>query len=154
MLLDITYHCQALTTAGIWDHQLCSSIVLAFLLPDGDELYCHSLFSMKINLEDEFKKVRFMEHAAGMNHLCSKGLTYADMCDLAKTHYQEAKGVCMWPPVTHTKDSKALPSSFTQAKVHTIVQCFQKGQSLPSHVTRPMTLVTFAERKDTGPMNV
>ena len=33
MLLDITYHCQALTTAGVWDRQLCWSILSAFLLP-------------------------------------------------------------------------------------------------------------------------
>ena len=70
-----------------------------------------------------------MEHAAGMAHLLSKGLTYANICDLAETWYQEAKGVGKWPPATHTKNSKALPSSFTQAKVCAIVQCFQKGQS-------------------------
>ena len=69
-----------------------------------------------------------MEHPAGTTYLHSKGLTYADICDLAKTQYQEAKGVGKWPPATHAKDSKAPPSSFTQAKVNTHVQCFQKGQ--------------------------
>ena len=80
---------------------------------------------MKPTLEDELKKVRFMEHAAGTTHLCSKGLPYANISDLTKTQYQEAKGVGKWPPPAHTKDSKALPSSFTQAKVHALVQ---KGQ--------------------------
>ena len=84
---------------------------------------------MKATLEDELKKVRFMEHASGTIHLCNKGLTDADICDLTKTPYQEAKGVGKWPPavVAHAKDSKALPSTFTQAEVHTLVQCFQKG---------------------------
>ena len=54
-----------------------------------------------------------MEHAAGTTHLHSKGLTYADICDLARTQYQEAKGEGKWPPAAHAKDSKALPSSFT-----------------------------------------
>ena len=129
MLLDVTYHYQALTTAGIWDHQLCSSILSAFLLADGDEMYCHSLITMKATLEDELKKVRFMEHVDGTTHLCSKGLTYADICDLAKTWYQEAKGVGKWPPAAHAKDSNTPPSSFTQAEVHALAECFQKGQS-------------------------
>ena len=71
---------------------------------------------------------RFMQHAAGMTHLHRKGLTYADICNLAETEYQEAKGVCKWPPAAHTKDSKALPSSFTYNETHSLVQCFQKGQ--------------------------
>ena len=37
MSLDMTYHCQALTTAGVWNHQLCSSIPSTFLLADGNE---------------------------------------------------------------------------------------------------------------------
>ena len=94
MSLHVTYHCQALTTAGIWDHQLCSSILSAFLLADGDEMYHHSLITMKAT---------FMEYAAGTNHLGNKGLTYADIGDLGKTQYQEAKGVGKWPPATHTK---------------------------------------------------
>ena len=52
MLLDMTYHCQALTTDGIWDHQLCLSILSTFLLADGDELYHHSLITMKVTLHD------------------------------------------------------------------------------------------------------
>ena len=119
-------NCQALTTAGIWDHQLCSSILSAFLLTNGNELYHHSLVPMKVTLVDELKKVRFMEHAAGMTHLLSKGLTYADIGDLAETWYQNAKGVGKWPPSTHAK-TKALPSSFTCNKAHSLVQCFQKG---------------------------
>ena len=70
-----------------------------------------------------------MEHAAGMTHLCNKGLTYADICNPAKTWCQEAKAVGKWPPATHTKDSKALPSSFTHNEAHSLVQCFQKGPS-------------------------
>ena len=69
-----------------------------------------------------------MEHAAGMTHLCSKRLTYADICDFAKNWYQEAKGVGKWPPARHAKDSNAPPSSFTHSEVHSLVQCFQKGQ--------------------------
>ena len=112
MLLDVTYHCQALTTAGIWDHQLFSSILNAFLLTDGDEMYHHALINMNATLEDKLKKVRFMEHATGTTHLDNKGLTYSDICDLAETQYQEAKGEGKWPPASH-RDSKALPSSFT-----------------------------------------
>ena len=70
-----------------------------------------------------------MEHAAGTTHVCNKGLTYLDICDLAETWYQEAKGVGKWPPATHTKDSKAPPSSFTHAEVNTLIQCFQKDPS-------------------------
>ena len=66
-----------------------------------------------------------MEHAAGTAHLHSKGLTYTNICDLAKTWYQESKGEGKWPPAAHTKDSKALPLSFTQAEAHTLVQHFQ-----------------------------
>ena len=93
MLLDVTCHCQALTTAGVWDHLLCSSILSTSLLTDSNEMYCHSLITMKTTLEDELKKVRFMEHAAGTAHLHSKGLTYTIVCDLAETQYQESKGV-------------------------------------------------------------
>ena len=102
---------------------------LSLPLTNGNELYCHSLITVKVTLEDELKKVRFMEHAAGMTHLLSKGLTSTDICDLTKTQYQEVKGVGKWPTATHAKDSKALPSSFTHNKAHSLVQCFQKGQS-------------------------
>ena len=111
------------------EYQLCSSILSGFLLANGDELYCHSLITMKVTLEDELKEVRFMEHAAQMTHLCSKGLNYADICDLNKTWYQEAKGVGEWPPAAHVKDSKATSSSFTCNEAHSLIQCFQKGQS-------------------------
>ena len=83
---------------------------------------------MKATLEDQLKKVRFMEHATGTAHLHSKGLTYADIRDLAKTQYQESKDVGKWSPAPNAKDTKALPSSHTQAEVHTVVQHFQKGQ--------------------------
>ena len=152
MSLDVTYHCQALTTAGICDHQLRSSILSAFLLADGNEMYHHSLITMKATLDNELKKIKFMEHAAGTTHLHDKGLPCADICDLTETWYQETKGVGKWPSAAHTKDSKALPSTFTQTEVHALVQCFQKGQS--SCVTRAMILVIFMERKDIGPMNV
>ena len=89
-------------------------------------MYC---FTMKATLEGKLKKVRFMEHASGTTHLHDKGLTYANICVLAKTRYQEAKGVGKWPPATHAKDSNAPPSTFTQAKVHALIQCFQKGQT-------------------------
>ena len=69
-----------------------------------------------------------MEHAAGNTQDCSKGLTYANICDLAETWYQESKGVGKWPPATHAMDSKARPLSSTQAEVHALVQWFQKGQ--------------------------
>ena len=69
-----------------------------------------------------------MEHATRMIHLHSKGLTNAIICNLAETWYQESKGVAKWPLATHAKDSNALPSSFTKVKVHTLFQCFQKGQ--------------------------
>ena len=110
-----------LTTAAIWDHQLCSSILSAFLVVDSNEMYCHSLITMKATLEDKLRKVRFMEHAAGATHLHSRGLTYANICDLAETWYQKSKGVAKWPPATHAKDSKALPSPFHQAEVNAFV---------------------------------
>ena len=128
MSLDVTYHCQALTTAGVWDHQLCLSILSTFLLTNGDEMYCHSLITMKATLEDKLKKVRFMEHATGTTHLHGRGLIYANICDLAETWYQEAKGVGKWPPATHAKTPRhhLLPSPKPKS---TLVQCFQKGQS-------------------------
>ena len=63
-------------------------------------------------------------------HLCNKGLTYSDICDLAETQYQEAKGVGKWPHATHAKDSTALPSSFTCTEVNALTQCFQNGLSI------------------------
>ena len=95
-----------------------------------------------------------MEHAAGATHLQNKGLTYVDICDLTVSRYQEAKGVGKWPSVTHAKESKASHSTFTQAKVHAFVQCFQKVRPLPSHMARAVTLVIFVERKNIGPTNV
>ena len=95
MSLDVTYHCEALTTADVWDHQLCSSILSMILLTDGDEMFCCSLITLKATLEDELKKARFMEHADGTTHLCSKGFTYTGICDLAETWYQEPKCVDM-----------------------------------------------------------
>ena len=70
-----------------------------------------------------------MEHAAEATHIHSKGLTYANICDLAETWYQKSKGGAKWPPATQAKDSKALPSPFHQAEVHAFVQHFQKGKS-------------------------
>ena len=72
MSLGMTYHCQVLTTAGIWDNQLCLSILSAFLLANSDEMYWPSLITMKATLKDELVKVRFTEHAAGTAHLHSK----------------------------------------------------------------------------------
>ena len=92
-------------------------------------MYCHSLTTMMAILEEELKKVSFMECAARTTHLHSKGFTYTDIHNLAVTWYQESKGVGKWPPTTHAKDSKALPSSFAHAKVHALVQCFEQGQS-------------------------
>ena len=91
-------------------------------------MYHHSLITMKTTLKDKLKKVRFVEHASGTDQLCSKGLTYANICNFAETWYQESKGVGKWPPATHAKNSKAPPSSFTEAEVHALVQHFQKGQ--------------------------
>ena len=108
---------------------------------------------MKATLEHEFKKVRFMEPVGGTTHLHSKGLTYTDICDVGITQYQEFIGVGKWPPVTHAKDSKVPPSSFTQAKVHVLVQFFQKGQPTSWLQTRAMTLATFVVR-NIGLMNV
>ena len=121
-------------------------ILSAFLLANGNEMYCHSLIAMTATLEDKLKNVRFMEHAAGTTHLHNKGLTYADICDLAEPQYQEAKGVGKGPPAVHAKDSKALSSSFTQAKVHALVQCFQKGQSTSKLCNKSKTLVIFVEK--------
>ena len=84
MSLDVTYNCQALTTAGVSDHQLYSSILSAFLLANGDEMYNHSLISMKATLEDKLKKVRFMEIATRTNHLSDKGLTMLTSVTLPK----------------------------------------------------------------------
>ena len=131
MSLDVTYPCHAVTTACMWDHQVCLSILSAFLLADGNEMYCHSLTTMKATLEDELKKVQFMEHTAGTTCLSNKGLTYTNICDLTETLYQESKCVGMWPPATPAKDSNTLPSTFTQTEAHALVQCFQKGQTTP-----------------------
>ena len=86
MSVDVTYHCQGLTTAAIWDHQLCSSTLSTFLLADGNDMHHHSLITMKATLED-----------AGTTHLSDKGLSYGNICDLTETWYQEAKGVGKWP---------------------------------------------------------
>ena len=112
------------------DKILIPSILSAFLFTNGDEMYHHSLITMKVTLEDKFKKVRVMEYAAGTTYLSDKGLTYTSICELAETQYEEAKGVGKWPPAMHPKDSKALmPSTFTEANVYVAVQHFQKGQS-------------------------
>ena len=87
-----------------------------------------------------------MEHAAGMTHLSEKGLTYADISDLAETQYPEPKGVGKCPPAAHAKDSKALPSSFTHAKSTPLSNAFRRDSPLPSCATRAMTLVTFVEK--------
>ena len=154
MSLDVTCNCQALTTAGIWDHQICLSILSAFLLTDGDEMYCHSLITMKATLEDELKKVRFMEHAAGTAHLNDKGLTYANICDLAETWYQEAR---VWvsgllPHMPKTPRYCLLP--LPKLKFMSLFNVFRRVKPLPSHATRAMTLAIFVERKDIGPTNV
>ena len=153
MSLDMTYHCQALSTASIWDHQLCLSILSTFLLANGDELYCHSLTTMKVTLEDELKKVRFMEHAAGTTHLCSKGLTYADICDLAKTWYQEAVWISsLLPHMPRTPRHYLLPSP--TMKPNPLFNASRRASPLLGHVTRAMTLATFVARKDIGSINV
>ena len=137
-------------TAGIWDDQLCSSILSTLLLTDGNGIYHHSLITMKATLEGKLKKVRFMEHATGNTHLHNKGLTYTNISDLAKTQYQEALGVGKWPPPAHAKDSEALPSTFR----YTLNQCFQKGQTTSKPCNKSNDTCHFVEKKDFGPMNV
>ena len=88
-----------------------------------------------------------MEHVAGTTHLSDKGFTYANICDLTTTWYQ-------WPPAAHTKVSKALPSTFTQAEVDALVQCFQKGQTTSKPCDKSNNTCNLVERKDIGPMNV
>ena len=141
MLLDITYCCQSLTMDGIWDHQLCLSILSTFLLANGDEMYHHSLITMKDTLEDKLKKVRFMEHATGMTHLCSKGLTYADICDLAKTRYQESKGVGKWPPAAQGLQGPTFILYPSASK---------RASPTLTHETRAMTPATFVVKRGIG----
>ena len=136
MLLDVTYHCQALTTAGIWDHQLCSSILSAFLLADGNELYCYSLITMKVTMEDELKKVRFREHATGTTHLHSKGLTYADIHALLKCSTKKPR---VWvsgllPHMPRTPRHHLSPSSAT-SRLPCLTGFYQKTKSLCLVVT-------------------
>ena len=110
MSLDVTYHCQALATTGVWEHLLCLSILSTFLLADGNKMYCHSLITMKATLEDELKKVRFMEHAAGTTHLHIKGLTYANICNLTEKQYQEAQLSGLLPHMPRNPRHHLLPS--------------------------------------------
>ena len=116
-------------------------------------MYHHSLITVKATLEDEVKKIRFMEYAAGTSVTKDFPMP-TSATSLTKTWHQETKGVGKWPPASHSKDSKALPSTFTQAEVHTLVQLFRRVKPRSSHVTRATTLATFVERKDGGPMNV
>ena len=120
---------------------MCSSIHSAFLLTDGDEMYCHSLITMKGTLEDKLKMVRFMEHDAGTTHLCSKGLTYTNICDLPKTWYQEAKGVVssLLPHMSKTPRHCLLPSP--KLKSMPLSNAPRKASPLPSHTTRVTSLV-------------
>ena len=104
---------------------------------------------MMVTLEDELKKVRIKEHAAGMTHLLSKGFIYADVCDLAKTQYQEAKGVgsgLLHMPRTPRHRLSPSPTM----KPTPLSNAFRRASPPHGHMTRAMTLETFVERKDMG----
>ena len=160
MSLDVTYPCHAVTTAGMWDHQVCLSILSAFLLADGNEMYCYSLTTMKATLEDELKKVQFMEHTAGTTCLSNKGLTYANICDLTETLYQDQwilfrtfKTSWMWksrepwtPPRrtrrTACKQAKLEKPSSHRDRVnqeHTFHWCWSTTHSMVTHTDYPTT---------------
>ena len=148
--LDVTHCCQALTTAGIWDHQLHSSILFAFLLTNGNELYCHSLITLKVTREDELKKARFMEHAAGITHLHSKGLSYADIVTLPELGTKKPK---VWvsgllPHIPRTPRHHLLPSPMPKSMP--LSNASRRANPLLSCETREMTLATSVVRKNIG----
>ena len=142
MSLDVTNHCQALTTGGVWDHQLCLSILSTFLLAADDEMYHHSVITMKPTLEDELKKV------------ATKNLPMPTFVTLLKLSTKKPR-VCVSGRLLlmpRTPRHHLLPS--TKLKSMPLFNAFRRVSPLPSHVTRAMTLVIFVERKDIGLMNV
>ena len=52
-----------------------------------------------------------------------------------------------WSPATHARDSKALPSSFTDNKVHSLVQCFQKGPSASQQCSKSNNTCNICREK-------
>ena len=150
MSLVVTYHCQALSTLGIWDHQLCSNILSAFFLANGDEMYHHSLTTMKSTLDDRLKKVRFIEHATGTTHFVTKDLPMLTFVTSPKLSTKKPR---VWvsgllPHMPRTPSPHLLPSH--RLKLTPISNAFRRISLLPRHATRAMTLVIFVERKDIG----
>ena len=148
MSVDVTYHCQGLTTAAIWDHQLCSSTLSTFLLADGNDMHHHSLITMKATLEDELKQVCSWSMLQEPPTSVTKDLAMATSVTSLKLGTKKPR---VWVSGLHTKDSKAPPSTFTQAKVHALVQHFQMDQTTSKpHDKSNITLAIFWRERTLG----
>ena len=153
MSVDVTYHCQALTTSGIWDHQLCLSILSTFLHTNSNEMYCHSLITMKTTLRDELKKVKSMEHAGGTT-FAAKDLpmpTFETSLKLS-TMKPRVWVSALLPHMPRNPRHHILPSA--RPKSTPFSSTFNRTSPPLSCKTRATTLPTIVVRKDIGPMNV
>ena len=115
------------------------SILSAFLLTNGDEMYCHSLITMKATLED-LEPPTFTAKDLRM-------LTFVTSSKLGtKKPRVWVSGLLLHMP--RTPRHYLLPSP--KPKSMPLSNAFRRASPLPSHAT----LVTFAERQDIGLTNV
>ena len=147
MSLGVTYHCQARSTAGIRDHQLCSSMLSAFLLANSDEMYHHShsmnsrrldSWSMLLETPKTAAKDLPMPTSVTLLKLGTKNPRVWVSGLLPHMPWTPRHDLCLQPKL------KSMPLSSGSKKASPPLSC----------ETRLMTLATFVAKKSIGPMNV
>ena len=82
MCLSIIKHCNGLTAAGVYGHQLNSKIIQNLLLANGNDQYKFALLQQQEKLNEALQAVRFMTKIKSNEYLISRQLTFGDICCL------------------------------------------------------------------------
>jgi hypothetical protein len=127
-LLAVDFHRDALelATAGQYEHNLTLSMLKIFLIAGGanNGNYQFPLRLLKKELNDALLVIPHMSRADANRYMIKNSLTYKDICTLAEDEYRSQFDLDKWPPARLVKDTKALPSGFTnltEARVLTLI---------------------------------
>ena len=132
-----------LTMACQYDHNLMLKMLQIFILAGGNSIevedYCQLLCTHCDVLSKELETMAHMDYPQGSWYISGKGLTYRDICMLAKDMYKNLKASRSWPLAKHAQDSHAVPESFANTLVQTSSggfcgKCHKCGK--PGHIAK------------------
>jgi hypothetical protein len=133
-LLAVNFRRDALelATAGQYEHNLTLSMLKIFIAAGGanNGNYQFPLRLVKKDLNEALLAIPHMGRAEADKFMVKAGLTYKDICTVAKDKYRSQFDLDEWPPARHTKDSKGVPAGFaalTEAHVLTLIHQANAG---------------------------